>query len=364
MTDTKKQKKKILIITTTPLTSDGITKVEFDVIKYLKEDAELFLANSFGFDNAYGDILSKEGVKTYLLPKKKDLFAYYSEIKKIIIDEQIDVVYIHGNSSMMIKEVVPAKKVGAKHVITHCHNTHSDFPLFHHLVKPIFSRLKFDKVGCSELAGVWAYGSNNFEVIKNGIDANKFKFRQEKREKARKELGVDENFVIGHVGRYSKRKNQLFLIDIFVEYMKKIPDARLLLIGEGEEEENLHQKVENLGISDSVIFIKPSNHVEDYMCAMDTMIMPSLYEGLCLVALEAQANGLNLIVSSDFAEETFVTDLIHSVSLKSDIEDWILYIGPSKNREKYYDKIKGTENDLDFMMHEIKEKLLEDTCDR
>lgn len=166
---------------------------------------------------------------------------------------------------------------------------------------------------CSDKAGKWLYGEKateqpNYRMIPNGIDLQRFAFDEEKRRRMRQELGISDNtFVIGHVGRMTTPKNHRFLVELFAEYHKKNQNSRLLLVGDGELFEEVKQQCNRLGISDSVIMTGSKTNTEDYYQAMDVFVFPSLWEGLGIVAIEAQANGLVCLVSDRVPKDVLLT---------------------------------------------------------
>lgn len=158
----------------------------------------------------------------------------------------------------------------------------------------------------------------------NAIDAEKFAFDPEERIALREELGIPQDaFVVGHVGRFMYQKNHKFLIDIFVKLLKERLDARLLLIGEGELMGQIKEKVERLGIRGTVIFTGVRNDVNKLYSVMDVFCLPSFYEGMPVVAWEAQANGLPCVLSNTVCKEAGNNTKNHFLSLNSDTEQWV-----------------------------------------
>ena len=308
--------KRVLILATTPFMHDGLTKIIMDVYDYSKERVSFEFASSFYEENEYWSRLKLEHAPVHVLPRKRKVLEYMRGIYKIVRKGGYNGVYIHGNSAMMFLEAFPARLAGVKSIITHCHNTKSDFPLVHYIVKPFFNKIVTDKIACSELAGAWAY-SGDYKVVLNGIDIAKYRFDQQAREEYRRKLGWEKNFIIGHVGRFNKQKNHSFLIDIFREIYRKDTTARLLLIGEGELMEAVVQRVKALGLSDAVRFLGITDCVDKYMQAMDLFLLPSLFEGLCIVGIEAQASGLPLVITDTTSKQIQVTDQGHWMSLNS-----------------------------------------------
>jgi len=313
--------KRILILATTPFMHDGLTKIIMDVYDYSKERVSFEFASSFYEENEYWSRLKLDQTPVHVLPRKRKVLEYMKGIYKIVRKGGYDGVYIHGNSAMMFLEAFPARLAGVKSIITHCHNTKSDFPLVHYIVKPFFNKIVTDKIACSELAGAWAYFSG-YKAVLNGIDIAEYRFDPQAREEYRRKLDWEKNFIIGHVGRFNKQKNHFFLIDIFREIYRLDQTARLLLIGEGELMEAVEQKVQDFGLSDAVCFLGVTDSVDKYMQAMDVFLLPSLFEGLGIVGIEAQASGLPLVVSDSVPKEVQVTKEAYRMPLKSPALNW------------------------------------------
>lgn len=189
-------------------------------------------------------------------------------------------------------------------IIIHSHNNNIPKGIIKKTLNFINKKLLINKgnvfLACSEESGKWLYGNNvNFEIINNAIEMEEFKFDKEKRDKIRRQYNLEDKFVIGHVGRIEKEKNHEFLIDIFKEIKQKNNNARLLLVGEGSLENKIKQKVKDDSLENDVIFIGNSHKVSDYYQAMDVFVFPSLAEGLGIVLIEAQSNGLKCFTTKN-----------------------------------------------------------------
>ncbi|MFR1316468.1 MAG: glycosyltransferase [Clostridium perfringens] len=166
---------------------------------------------------------------------------------------------------------------------------------------------------CSKAAGKFLYGKKAFYenrvfVINNAIEIDKFKYNENIRNKVRKELNLEDKFVIGNIGRFAKQKNHKFLIDIFYEVKKKKENAFLLLIGEGDLRESIEKKLEKLNLRNSVLFLSSRKDVNEILQGMDVFVLPSLYEGLPVSVIEAQTSGLPCIISNKVTDEVNIID--------------------------------------------------------
>lgn len=350
--------RKILLIASRPLANDGLTKIEMDVLRTNKDWYEFEVACCFGFDNIYGDELKKRSISCHTLPNKKSPISYMKAIYKLVRNKKYDAVYIHGNSAMMFLEAIPSKVAGTK-VITHCHNTKSNYPLIHYIMKPIFNLFVDKKIGCSSLASKWAYCGKNIITIPNGIETKKFEFDETVRKEIRNELEWNDKKIIGHIGRFNRQKNHSKLIGIFSEMNKMDKNTRLLLIGDGELRSKIEKEISIKGLDKSVKILGFTDRPQDYMQAMDIMIMPSLFEGLCLVAVEAQANGLPVLIDCFFSPETSVTEQAEAIDLSLPNVDWarkgIELI--DKGRIDVSDQVREKKMDQKDMMESIREVL-------
>lgn len=214
---------------------------------------------------------------------------------------------------------------------------------------------------CSQSAANWLFGNmipkDKIQIIHNTIDTRRFAFNKKIRQQMRKSLQIQGRFVIGHVGRLERVKNQKFLIDIFAEIHKKIEDAVLLVVGDGSQRESLTKQAESLGISDVVIFAGKKMETELYYQAMDIFMLPSLLEGFPIVLLEAQCSGLKCLCSEGISPEVFVTDEIQRISLCNS-EQWIQEAVKAWNtyvREDKSDFIKSRGFDTNGQIRVIEE---------
>jgi glycosyltransferase EpsF len=196
--------------------------------------------------------------------------------------------------------------------------------LLKYILRPFNKVFATDYFACGETAGRWMYGDRCFDrgevtVMPNAIDTEQFAFDPAARAALREELGIPQDaFVVGHVGRFMYQKNHRFLVDIFAEVLKKKPEAVLLLVGEGELMESIREKVKARGISSSVVFTGARREVNKLYSVMDVFCLPSFYEGMPVVAWEAQANGLPCVFSNKISQEAGNNFL----SLSQGIEKW------------------------------------------
>jgi glycosyltransferase involved in cell wall biosynthesis len=183
--------------------------------------------------------------------------------------------------------------------------------------------------GCSQLAGEKRYGkkvANNkevFTVLNNAIESDKYVFNENIRKKIRDEFSLtDSHFVIGHIGRFQKVKNHTFLVNIFKEIYEINPNAVLMLVGTGENIEQIKSQVKELNLENNVIFTGVRSDVNELLQAFDVFVFPSIYEGLPVTVVEAQAAGLPCLISDTITKEVSVTNLVNYASLSDSYKGW------------------------------------------
>jgi len=293
-----------------------------------------FLCDEDSTNIPYEEI-EKMGGKVIIIPPYQRLFEYQKELYRIFKENNYEIVHSHI-STLSVFPLRIAKKAGVPIRIAHSHSTSNKKEWKRNLIKNIlrpFSKLYANQFfACSELSGRWLFGEKAFKngkikIINNAIDLEKFKFNKEKRNEIRKKLKMDKNIIlVGHIGRFVTQKNHEFLIDVFNEIIKKRKqenfDSKLILIGQGNLKENIIEKIKYLGLQDYVIFTGQTTNVSDYYNAMDIFVLPSLYEGLPVVGIEAQANGLLCEFSTDMTKETKVLNTTKFISLKETAKKW------------------------------------------
>ncbi|GLI56914.1 glycosyl transferase family 1 [Propionigenium maris DSM 9537] len=283
------------------------SKVQFDFLCHFGEEAH------------YNEEIRSLGGEIYEMPKIKSMtktyywkvFEYIKALNSFFKKHQ-EFNVIHGHMTNTASLYMPlAKKHGVKTCIAHSHLTKSRQGLTGKvttLLQLPIQKLSTDYFACSKEAGKWlfdkaAINSERFKVINNAIDSEAYEYNEKIREKYRKDLGLKNDFVIGHVGRFFYQKNHEFLVDIFNEIQKQHKNSKLLLIGRGKLENDIKEKVSKLGLEDKVLFLGVREDISKLMQAMDVFVMPSHFEGLPVVGVEAQAAGLKCIFSDKITDE-------------------------------------------------------------
>lgn len=317
------EKQKILQISTTPLQYDGLTEVILSIAEGAKGlDVEMDILAGMGIAKDFKPRLDEMGLNVISSPdRSKSVISYMNNLRSLLKTGGYNAVHVHGNSATMAIEITIAWIMGVAIRISHCHNTKTNHPRIHRILKNPLNAFVTLPIACGRAAGEFLY-TREFKVFPNAIDLNRFAFDKSVREKIRGELGLDREVLIGHVGRFSYQKNHDFLIDIFVGYNQRNPDSRLLLIGEGDLYQPIKRKVKDLGLSEKVIFKGTVDNVNEYMQAMDVFLLPSRYEGLSVTAVEAQAAGLTVIMTDTVDKETKLTDNCVFIPEASDLKRW------------------------------------------
>lgn len=300
-----------------------------------------FICDEDSTDIPYDEI-KKLGGRVILVPSYKNVFKYQKELKRIFKNNGYKIVHSHINT-LSVFPLRAAKKAGVPVRIAHSHSTTNKKEWKKNILKQIlkpFSRLyATDYICCSELAGRWLFGNKVYDkgevyLLNNAIDLDKFKFDSKKRKSKRKELELtDDKIVIGHIGRFVTQKNHQFIIEVFNEIYKKKSNAILLLAGQGPLLNVIKEKVDALGLTDVVKFLGQRSDVNELYQAFDVFLLPSLYEGLPVVGVEAQAAGLLCVLSDDMTKETKVLKSTVFMSLSLDAKQWATNI--LNNFEKY-----------------------------
>ena len=275
--------------------------------------------------------IERMGGKVIIIPSYSKPFKYHKALKRVLKEGNYKIIHSNINT-LSVFSLFAAKCAGVPVRIAHSHSTTNKKEKKKNLMKQIlrpFSKVfATDYMCCSELAGRWLFGNKEYDkgnvyLLNNAIDLDKFKYNESLRKNKRKELGIkDDALVIGHIGRFVAQKNHDFLIDIFNEIHKKNNNSILLLAGQGPLMEDIKNKVKELNLEDSVKFLGQRNDANELYQAFDVFLLPSLYEGLPVVGVEAQAAGLLCYLSDDMTKETKVLDITKFMSLNNTPEEW------------------------------------------
>ena len=294
------------------------SKVQFDFVVHDNDKVDIT------------DIVEKMGGKVYKVPAYyKNIFGFMHSIYRIVRENKYKIVHCHM-TTLGVFSLLPSWIAGAKIRILHGHSTTVKSETKRNLMKLILRPFSIfvanRQFACSKVAARWLFGPNkNVEIINNAIDVEKFQFNEEYRTKLREELGLDNKFIIGHIGRFMYQKNHEYLIQVFQKLVHKIPSAHLVLVGDGPLRENTLQKIENLGLSTRVTYLGLRKDVHKLYSLFDIFYFPSWYEGLGIVAIESQAAKLPILMSNFVPDEAIIdSSLAKKIGITDeDIDIWI-----------------------------------------
>lgn len=272
----------------------------------------------------------------------KDFFRKHPEYK---------IVHVHQDclSSVALQ---CAKECGVPVRIAHSHSSGAvknlKYPIKLHYMKqiPLYATHMF---ACGEQAGDWMFSGRKCEIIKNAIDTEKYQYSVSVAAQVRSELGLNDETIIGHVGNFTPAKNHTFLLEVFQEILKKDYKARLLLVGGGDGLASTREKVHDMGIQNQVIFTGIRSDVNRLMQVMDVFVFPSLYEGVPVTMVEAQAAGVPCVISDHVPDECIITKgLVTKKKLDDPSDEWASYIlkQAQQSRESHKEEIKMAGYDI------------------
>lgn len=295
---------------------------------------------------AYADEIESLGGKIYNIPSRRaGLFKHMSSIRDILKNhKEYDTVYFNVLSASEVFTVLGAASIKGVKKIVHSHNNAVKTMGRHRVLRPLLNLLTDVKLACSGEAAEFMFGDkslrrNEVEVIFNAIDVEKYQYNSAVREAVRRELNLSfENFVVGHVGRMCYQKNSLFVIELFYHVYQRNKNAILVLVGDGEDREQVKQAIKQYGIEKNVLMLGMRSDVEKLMQAMDVFLLPSRFEGLPVVLIEAQAAGLHCICSNQFTNKSNITGNVEFISLNESIEYWVTAILNSCGKERKDEK--------------------------
>lgn len=358
-----KELQKVLIVAAA-LRIGGAEKVARDI--GLCSDPEKYEVHYLVFGNKIGEYeqdLQNHGCKIFHVDSPNaGYLRFYFALRQLIRENGYVVVHAHTmfNAGLIMlaswQEGVPVR-------ISHAHSALNDGRgavkrAYEAVMRRWILRYATDLIACGEAAGNRLFGKEAFSerglLILNGIRTEHFRYEKEARDRIRRELQIEGAYVIGHVGHMASVKNQSFLIRLLPEVCLRRPDAKLLLLGDGEDRPRLEQLASETGMKNHVIMLGTVRNVPDYLSAMDVFAFPSLYEGMPLSIVEAQANGLPCVLSTGVPKDVYLTDLVTPLSL-DEPDRWVEAICSSKRSEPelYHDILKRGGFDTEEVMKKI-----------
>jgi glycosyltransferase involved in cell wall biosynthesis len=344
-------------------------KIQFDFLVHRKEKA------------AFDDEIESLGGKIYRMDPISPFFPkeYYNRLRAFFNEHsEYSIIHSHLNTFSCFPLKI-AKEFTISCRIAHAHTAFERIKLRNFIPnkeniveigkKLIKFRLK-KKVhtyathcfSCGDKAGQWLFGENNdFYTMNNAIDTKRFVYNPDVNQQYRKELGLEDKMVIGHVGRFNNAKNHSYVLQVFTSILKEKPNSVLVLVGNGELQQKIEQEIEDLGIQNNVRVLGVRSDIPELLQMMDVFVFPSFYEGLPVTLIEAQAAGLKIIASDTITKEVKLTDDIEFISIQKPTSFWvdkILHVLPytkQNNSDKIidsgYDIVSNTEKIQDFYLN-------------
>lgn len=332
--------KRVLVVNTANTGFGGLSGVMMNYAMITSDKVRYDFVLTRRVEPGHKEILQRHADDIFIPPysRIKQFPAYTWWLKKIMRQKKYDVVHVHGNSGTMYLEMLAAKSAGIPVRIVHSHSTSCKFMLAHKVMNPWMNRTKTAGIACSEKSGKWLFGDGAYTVLPNGIEIGKFAFDPETRQHYRKELGLENNFVIGHVGYMDWEKNQKYLIEVFAQLLHKRDNAKLLLIGDGKMRQEIEALISQKGLQDRILVLgKRADVAQLYQC-MDVFVLPSVFEGFPVTLVEAQTAGLPCVVSDAITREVDLVDNMTFVPIgESDLPRWVdaLCAVQEKNRDRF-----------------------------
>ena len=321
---------------------------EIDKSKY-----QMDFAVAIKDEGYYDNEIKRMGGKIHkITPKSQGFFRNYKDIKLIVKENKYEAVLRTSQHALSAMELLAAKKGGAKTRIFRSSNSNTVSAsklsrITHKLCAFMPKRFANVKIAPSTEAAKFMFGKRavrkgEVTILHNGVDLNVFRFDEQGRENVRKEFGIQKDqYVIGHIGRFMTQKNHLFLLDIFYQIYTQNNKAVLLLVGKGELQAQIQEKIKTLGIEKNVIFAGVRSDVPQLLSAMDVFVFPSLYEGMPNTVIEAQATGLPCVIADTITKEADITGLVQYLSLQVPCGKWASVALNAISKER-----KNTKNDF------------------
>lgn len=274
--------------------------------------------------------LIEMGARFIKTPPYQKLNEYLKTLEKYLKDNNYLIVHSHINT-LSVFPLYAAKRAGVHIRIAHNHSVPGGHELKRNIAKNVLKH--FSKVNatnyfaCSEKAGRWLFGNKDFNsgkvfVMKNAIDFSQYKRPIQETNNIKHKLNLQNKFVVGHVGRFTFAKNHKFVIEIFNEILKKRSDSVLLLVGDGELHKEIVDQIHSLNLDNHVVMTGKVSDPQKYYAVMDVLILPSVYEGLPMTTIEAQAAGKNILISHAVPEEAVISDGCHFMDESASATDW------------------------------------------
>ena len=312
----------------------GVAHVVVDYYRHLHEDVVFDFLLYWDVAQSYKEEIESLGGRIIVTGKPgiRSAVSYLKQVDHFFKEHAKEYDAVHLHEVYLSGIIFPiAKRYGLRVLISHSHTTEFSDKRMNAIRNAVLfypaRMLSTHFFACSLDAGVAAFGTKiahgkNFYLQRNAIDIEKFLYSDNNRQKIREEFGLENSLVVGHIGRFAPQKNHMFLLDVFAKVVEREPNAKLLLVGNGPLFDDARKKAEELGIGDSVIQTGVRKDVGALLAAMDVFVLPSLFEGLGIVLIEAQCSGLPCVAATSITEEARVLPDYYASSLNDSPETW------------------------------------------
>lgn len=311
----------ILTIMTTRFGNTGITKVVTNIME--NANSSKFKID-YIFPNEpsqkYQDLIQENGGSYFIIHNRnKKPLSYILHLKKIINNNNYDIIHVHGNSHTLALELNVAKFNNIPIRIAHAHSTSTSYSSLHKLLAEPFNSALTYGLAASHDAGMWLFENRDFSILPNGVNIEKFVFDNNERAKIRSELNIsNDDILVGHVGMFTVNKNQEYLIKLLKALVQLDSHYKLILIGEGPQQKQCMILARELGLENNIIFYGESDEIQKLYSAMDLFVLPSITEGFGMVLLEAQASNLKCFASNTIPKEVDICNDITFINITNE----------------------------------------------
>ena len=345
------------------MVSAGIEAFIMNMYRHIDRDQVQFdFLVHYPIPQFYDEEIKRLGGKIYYLSIRKDnnFIKYFKELDTFF-KEHKEYHVIHGHMDFYgVFYLFFAKKNGVKIRLIHSHNA-SISPTLKGIVNYVLDiPLKYMtsyRYACSEKAGKFLYKKKPFKVINNAIEVERFSFDPQKREELRTLHQAKDKCVYVSIGRFEKQKNHHFMLQVFKEITKQDTNAELWLIGRGSLEDKIRNEIKEFGLENTVKILGTQKDIQGYLSAGDVFLMPSLYEGLPVSGVEAQANGIQCFFSDSITQEINISPAAHFISLDKSAKEWadILINSPKEHLLNQEDLIRQNGFDIQEQAKKMQE---------
>ena len=330
---------KVLEVNVDDLYTGGVYSLVKNIIEHSDKNVQIDIGAIEKFaDQKNIDYFESIGSRVFYIGyegnKWKKQIVCYRNLKRFLRENKYDFIHIHADvANKLLISALAAKKTGIKRIVVHSHaagvdGNHRNFKvIIHYFCRHFLGKVATDFVACSDVAAEWMYPGIPKEkvvIIQNGIDLEKFRYKDNIRKDVRNQLGIADEILIGHVGRFAYQKNHEYILMIAKVLKEKQVHCKILLVGEGPEMDRIKVLADKMYLNDILIFYGTSTTVENLFMAMDVFILPSHFEGLPIVGVEAQASGLPVIFSDQITAQAKLLDDVTFRGIKSaDVGSWV-----------------------------------------